>query len=105
MRSSTRAATETLMRWERTAGDVDGLLAGAAHRVRTRHRIPRLVAAPIEPRGAVIAYDADDDRLTFWVSAQDPHRPLSQLAHALMRPPRACEWSCPTSAGHSAARG
>ncbi|HTX11055.1 MAG TPA: xanthine dehydrogenase family protein molybdopterin-binding subunit [Solirubrobacteraceae bacterium] len=79
------AAPETLMRWERAAGDVDGLLAGARHRVRARHRIPRLVAAPIEPRGVMVAYDAEEDRFTFWVSAQDPHRPLSQLAHALMR--------------------
>ena len=94
------------MRWERVAGDVDGLLAGAAHRVRARHRIPRLVAAPIEPRGALVAYDADDDRLTFWVSAQDPHRPL--LA-ARPRPDAAAEsgsaWSCPTWAARSAARG
>jgi carbon-monoxide dehydrogenase large subunit len=78
-------AAETLMRWQRTVGDVDGALAEAAHRVRARHRIPRLVAAPIEPRGVVVAYDDADDLLTIWASAQDPHRPLAQLAHALDR--------------------
>jgi len=79
-------APETLMRWERTAGDLDGVLAGAAHRVRGHYRIPRLVAAPIEPRGVVVDYDGRADLLTVWASAQDPHRPLSQLAHALRRP-------------------
>ena len=79
-------ASETLLRWQRTAGDVDGALAAAARRVSARHRIPRLVAAPIEPRGAVIAYDEASDLLTVWASVQDPHRPLAHLAHALERP-------------------
>ena len=79
-------APETLMRWERTAGGVEAALAAAAHRVQARYRLPRLVAAPIEPRGVVAAYDDADDLLTVWASAQDPHRPLSQLAHALYRP-------------------
>ena len=81
-----QGAPETLMRWERTVGDVDGALESAAHRVTARHRIPRLVAAPIEPRGVVADYDEAADLLTVWASAQDPHRPLSQLAHALDRP-------------------
>jgi carbon-monoxide dehydrogenase large subunit len=33
----------------------------------------------------VVAYDDADDLLTIWASAQDPHRPLAQLAHALDR--------------------
>ena len=100
-----REAPETLMRWEKIAGDVEGLLAGAAHRVRARHRIPRLVAAPIEPRGAVVAYGGDDDRLTFWVSAQDPHRPLSQLAHALVRPPESIRVVVPDVGGAFGSKG
>jgi carbon-monoxide dehydrogenase large subunit len=80
-------APETLLRWERIVGDVDGVLERAAHRVRAWHRIPRLVAAPIEPRGVVAAYDEAEDVLSIWASAQDPHRPLAQLAHALDRPP------------------
>jgi carbon-monoxide dehydrogenase large subunit len=54
--------------------------------VRAAYRIPRLVAAPIEPRGVVVAHDEREDLLTVWASAQDPHRPLAQLAHALSRP-------------------
>jgi carbon-monoxide dehydrogenase large subunit len=34
----------------------------------------------------VAEYDADRDRLTVWCSAQDTHRPRSQLAHVLDRP-------------------
>ncbi len=79
-------APETLLRWEGTAGDVDAAFAASAHRVTARHRIPRLVAAPIEPRGVVVAYDEREDLLTVWASAQDPHRPLAQLAYALDRP-------------------
>ncbi len=100
-----RTAPGTLMRWERVAGDVDGLLAGATHRVRARHRIPRLVAAPIEPRGVVVAYGGDDDRLTFWVSAQDPHRPRSQLAHALTRPPESIRVVVPDVGGAFGSKG
>ncbi len=81
-----RDAPETLMRWERSAGDVEARLGSAPHRVAAHYRIPRLVAAPIEPRGVVAAYDARSDMLTVWASAQDPHRPLGQLAHALERP-------------------
>jgi carbon-monoxide dehydrogenase large subunit len=81
-----REAPETLMRWERSAGDVDSAIAGAAHHVFGAYRLPRLVAAPIEPRGVVADYDEPRDLLTVWASAQDPHRPLAQLAHALDRP-------------------
>jgi carbon-monoxide dehydrogenase large subunit len=40
----------------------------------------------METRGAVASLDAGSGLLTMWLSAQDPHRPLSQLAHALKRP-------------------
>jgi aerobic carbon-monoxide dehydrogenase large subunit len=79
-----RAATERLVRWERTAGDVDGAFGSAAHLVRARHAFPRVVAAPIEPRGALAV--AEGDGLTVWCSAQDTHRQLAGLAHVLGRP-------------------
>ena len=74
-----------LTRWSRAAGDVEGAFARADHVVSARFSVPRLVAAPMEARGAVAAHDAEDDLLTLWLSAQDPHRPLAQLAHALGR--------------------
>lgn len=79
-----------LLRWRRRHGDVDGAVVVAARVVRGRFRMPRLVASPIEPRGAVAAYDAASNLLTLWLSAQDPHRPLRQLAAVLRRPPERC---------------
>ena len=77
------ASEVALTRWSRSGGDVDGAFAVAAHVVRGRYALPRLVAAPIEPRGAVAEYDPAADRLTVWCSMQDTHRPLAQLSHIL----------------------
>ncbi len=80
-----RACDVELMRFERRTGDVERAFERAAHTVRGRYGLPRLVAAPIEPRGAVAAHEPQSDLLTVWCSAQDTHRPLEQLAHILDR--------------------
>lgn len=80
------APANVLLRWQRSSGDVEGVFASASRIVAQRFHMPRLAAAPIEPRGAVASYDPGTDRLTVWCSAQDPHRPLAQLSHALRRP-------------------
>ena len=67
-------------------GEVDAAFAAADHVVTGTYALPRLVAAPIETRGAIAEYDAGHDQLTVWCSAQDPHRPRAQLAHILKRP-------------------
>ncbi len=72
-----------LLHWRRAGGDVTTAFETAAHVVRGRFTIPRLAAAPMEPRGCVAVYDAVQDTLTLWPSAQDPHRPLAQLAAVL----------------------
>ena len=74
-----------LVRWSRRHGDVDGAFAAADTVVSQSFHIPRLVAAPIEPRGAIARHDPGSDVLTVWCSAQDPHRPLAQLGHSLGR--------------------
>jgi carbon-monoxide dehydrogenase large subunit len=74
------------MTWERRTGDVDGAFAAAAHVVRGSYALPRLAAAPMETRGCVATHDAARDVLTVWLSAQDTHRPMAQLAHILDRP-------------------
>ena len=81
------APDNVLVRWHRSHGDVDGAFAAAASTVRQRIHIPRLIAAPIEPRGAVAAYDGDADLLTLWISAQDQHRQLTSLTRILRRDP------------------
>ncbi len=83
---SARDSDLALMRWSRQGGDVEAAFAAADHVVTGSYALPRLVAAPIETRGAVAEYDAGLDRLTVWCSAQDPHRPRAQLAHILQRP-------------------
>jgi carbon-monoxide dehydrogenase large subunit len=72
-----------LLWWSRTAGEVDEAFAAAAHVVRGRYALPRLAATPIEARGCLIEHDPGSGQLTVWCSAQDPHRPLAQLAHIL----------------------
>ena len=46
-----------------THGDVDGDFARAAHVVRRTLRWPRVMAAPMEPAGAVCDYDRSSGRL------------------------------------------
>ncbi len=75
-----------LVRMTRGTGDVDAAFASAERIVRGRFHIPRIIPAPMEPRGAVAAYDRDADKLTLWVSAQDPYRPRAQLSRVLGRP-------------------
>jgi carbon-monoxide dehydrogenase large subunit len=76
-----------LFRWQRSNGDVDLSFARAARVVRARLELPRLAAAPMEPRGALAWHDPDTGLLTVYASAQDPHRPRMQLAAVLRRPP------------------
>jgi carbon-monoxide dehydrogenase large subunit len=75
-----------VVRWERRGGDVEEASAAADVVVRQRFHIPRLVAAPIEPRAALARFDAEEDLLTIWLSSQDPHRPLANLTRMLRRP-------------------
>ena len=80
-----RASSETLLRFTRHAGDVEEAFARAYRRVKQHLCVPRIVAAPIETRGAIAVHDGEEDRLTVWISAQDPHRQRSGLAHVLAR--------------------
>jgi len=81
------ASQVVLARWSAAGGDVEAGFAAAARVVAGRYALPRLVAAPIEPRAALAEYSRPTDRLTMWCSMQDPHRPLAQLSHILDRDP------------------
>ena len=94
---------ERLLRWHKASGDVEAAFAGAARVVRTRHEIPRAVAAPIEPRGCVAA--PDGDVLRVWLSAQDVHRPRAGLAHALDRPPESIHVTLADTGGAFGSKG
>jgi carbon-monoxide dehydrogenase large subunit len=80
------APDNVLVRWQQGSGDVDAAFAGGFRVVRAELELPRLAAAPMEPRGAVASYDPAAGLLTVHASAQDPHRPRMQLAAVLRRP-------------------
>jgi aerobic carbon-monoxide dehydrogenase large subunit len=80
------APDNVLVRWQQGSGDADAAFARAFRVVRAELELPRLAAAPMEPRCAVASYDAAADLLTVHASAQDPHRPRMQLAAVLRRP-------------------
>jgi len=73
---------EELFRFRHSAGDVDGAFAAAAHVVRSRFRLPRMVTAPMEPRGAIAWVD---DGLQLWIGSQDPNRQRAFLERVLRR--------------------
>jgi carbon-monoxide dehydrogenase large subunit len=100
-----RASGEALLRWEQRGGDVDGAFAAADLVLTRSFSIPRVVAAPMEPRGAIAEYDAEADLLTVQLSFQDPHRPLAQLAHALGRPPASIRIVLPDVGGAFGSKG
>lgn len=75
-----------LIRATSGSGDVAGAFARAEHTVAQSFHMPRVAAAPMEPRAALASYDRDTDLLTVWCSAQDPHRTHRELTHILRRP-------------------
>ncbi|HZU40794.1 MAG TPA: molybdopterin cofactor-binding domain-containing protein, partial [Solirubrobacteraceae bacterium] len=98
-------AAEELARGTLSGGDVAAGFAAAAHVVRGRYSLPRLVAAPIEPRGVLAEADPASGRLTVWCSMQDPHRPLAQLAHVLRRAPQSIHVIVPDVGGAFGSKG
>lgn len=100
-----RASGHTLAHFHRVGGDVAGAFAAAHRVVRARHVIPRLVAAPMEPRGAIASYDEAADLLTLWSSTQDPHRPRAHLAAVLDRSPERIRVVVPDVGGAFGSKG
>jgi aerobic carbon-monoxide dehydrogenase large subunit len=100
-----RASEVAHVRWRRSAGDVDGAFASAAHVTRASFALPRLAPVPMETRGAIASYDADEDLLTVWVSAQDTHRQLSGLSAVLDRPDESIHVIVPDVGGAFGSKG
>ena len=72
-----------LASWRSEVGDVEAELYSAHRVVETELTLPRLVAAPMEPRGCIASVDSSNGRVTLYASAQDPHRPKQQLITSL----------------------
>ena len=62
---------------------MDEAFSAADEVVSASFSIPRLQAAPMEPRGCLALVSQDGQQLTLWCSSQDPHRPRVQLAQLL----------------------
>ncbi|MBL8671072.1 MAG: xanthine dehydrogenase family protein [Alphaproteobacteria bacterium] len=83
--SGADAAAPIAQAW--TAGDADAAFAVAAHVARVTVRHARLAGSPLEPRAALARWDAQERRLTVWLSTQTPHRARQDLAAILRLDP------------------
>ena len=69
--------------WKVRSDGFESAMSRADRVIECNLELPRLVAAPIEPRGCIAVWDSGTDKLTLFVSSQDPHRPKTQLAQVL----------------------
>jgi aerobic carbon-monoxide dehydrogenase large subunit len=99
------APDNILLRLRLGSGDVEAAFADAHAIVRQTVRIPRLIAAPLEPRAVLAAYEQEIDLLTLWISAQDQHRQLDGLTKVLRRPPERLRVVVPDVGGAFGSKG
>jgi carbon-monoxide dehydrogenase large subunit len=100
-----QAPDNVMLRWRHSAGDVAGAFAQAHKVVRAQIGMPRLIAAPLEPRAVLADYDATTDLLTLWLSAQDQHRQLSALTTVVRRSPERLRVTVPDVGGAFGSKG
>ena len=99
------APDNVLLRLHIRSGDVDAAFADAYATVRQTVLMPRLIAAPLEPRSVLASYDPASDLLTLWLSAQDQHRQLDGLSKVLRRPPEKLRVVVPDVGGAFGSKG
>lgn len=75
--------SNVMMQWDKKSANFDDLITQADLVVEATLELPRLVAAPMEPRGCLVFYNQESNKIDLWASSQDPHRPTIQLAYAL----------------------
>ena len=78
---------------------VQAAFAAAAHTVTLDLVNNRVVAAPLETRGALATHDPATNRLRLLLSGQDVHGLRRDLAHCFTLPPEAIEVACPDVGG------
>jgi aerobic carbon-monoxide dehydrogenase large subunit len=78
---------------------VDSAFAAAAHAVELQLDNHRIVTNPIEPRGVIGLWDAEQGRYTAYVSSQSIHATRDNAAHALGVPPTAVRFVAPDVGG------
>jgi aerobic carbon-monoxide dehydrogenase large subunit len=70
---------------DRTA--TDAAFSKADHASKLEFVVPRAYAAPIEPRGAIGAYDEGTGRYTLYAGVQSPHTVRGEIAGSVLRIP------------------
>ena len=78
---------------------VDAAFAAAAHTVELQLDNHRIVTNPIEPRGVIGLWDAEQGRYTAYVSSQSIHATRDNAARALGVPPTAVRFVAPDVGG------
>ena len=66
-------------------GELDQAFASADRIVTETYQVQRLAPAPMEPRGVLADYQAQQDMLTVWDSTQHPHEIRDHLVELLHR--------------------
>lgn len=69
-----------LMYWSKKTDNFEEIIDQANTIVEGEFNLPRIVAAPMEPRGCIISYNSDTNLVEIWASSQDPHRPSSHIS-------------------------
>lgn len=67
-------------KWDVSAGDPEGAIAAAPHKVKVDLTYQRVVSMFLEPRGVLATWDPHRDNLTIWSSTQVPHRVRTYIA-------------------------
>jgi carbon-monoxide dehydrogenase large subunit len=67
-------------------GDAEKAIASAAFVIHAKEGIARQVAAPIEPRAVLVAYDSKQDAYDVWATVQSVHGTQNKLASELKMP-------------------
>ncbi len=80
--------TNIALRVQFGRGDVDATFAKADRIVRGRYEVPRISPAPMECRGLLAQYHAQEHSLTLWTSTQVPHKVKRFLVQTLVQPLR-----------------
>ena len=73
------------LRTVNAGGDLDAAFAQADHVLRQTYQVQRLAPAPMEGRGIIAEYHAEEDLLTVWDSTQHPHEVHEHLVELLGR--------------------
>ena len=98
-------STNRVLFWRGGSGSFESASAEADTVVRAAFRIPRLAAAPMEPRGCLVSFDPESGAFDMWASAQDPHRPKAQLAEVLGVDPSGIRVRLPAVGGAFGSKG